>query len=361
MSADERHEHSTGNKTQKRRLRTIDSCEVHRVASRFGPIAIPLLALGSFSCEETTGPRSPWRALGLESDYFSQVVTTDSALYCANGVFGVYQQKPAYTGPWHSLGLDFLEDQFISYDLGVRTVLPLPQGEILAGVWNISTSDTVSIFRYDPLTGSWSPSGIGVSREIVYDLEQLESGIILSATSGGLFASDDQGHSWNFLIREQALSGTICQTASRVYAGGETIFQTPYLISSPAGTSEWADLGVAGKITFDRDGITGIFAREEPPQLFIQTSQQVFKSDNAGQSFVPILNLACGTGVFGNQTSNRLIALGDSVYLSDGATWTTHSLPGQCFGSGNVDWVGNKVIVPVLMHDGGLLYGLELP
>jgi len=333
------------------------------MALRFRPFAIALFIFGSSSCEDAMGPRSPWRALGLESDYFSQIVVTDSALYSANGVFGVYEQKPAYTGPWRSLGLDFLKDQFISYDLGVRTVLPLPQGEILAGVWNISTSDTVSVFRYDPLTENWSPSSIGVSREIVYDLEQLESGTILSATSGGLFASDDQGHSWNFLIREQALSGTICQTASRVYAGGETIFQTPYLVNSPGGTSEWTDLAIAGKITFEKDGITGISAHEESPELYITTSERVFKSTNGGQSFTSILDFACGTGIFGDQDSERLIALGDSVYLSDdaGLSWTTYGLPSQCFGSGNVDWVRNKLIVPVLMHDGGLFYSLDLP
>jgi|GEM_PF-2269595 len=331
---------------------------------KYRNLGIAFLTLGLVSCQETTAPPSPWQSLGLESDYFSQVVITDSALYCANGVFGAYQQKPAYTGAWRSLGLDFLEDQFISYDLGVRTILPLPQGELLAGVWNISTSDTVSIFRYDPLTGNWSPSSIGVSREIVYDLEQLESGIILSATSGGLFASDDQGHSWRFLIREQALSGTICQTASRVYAGGETIFQTPYLVNSPDGTSAWTDLGIAGKITSAEDGITGISAHEgSSPELYITTSERVFKSTNGGQSFAPILDFACGTAVFVNQGSGKLVALGDSVYVSidDGATWVAYSLPGQCFGSGNLDTLRDNVIVPTLMHDGGLLYSFELP
>jgi hypothetical protein len=328
---------------------------------RFILFLIALLMLESSSCEKATGPRSPWRALGLESDYFSQIVTTDRALYCATGVFGVYEQKPACTGPWHSLGLDFLEDQFISYDLGVRTVLPLPQGGILAGVWNISIQDTVNIFRYDPLTGSWNPSNRGMPRHIVYDLCAVEEGTILAVTSGGLYSSRDDGHSWELIQFAQWISGMIYRSPTRIYVGGETtIYSSPYLLSSADGVSNWINLAITGKIPYNREGITGISALEEANELFVATEHHVFRSENGGQDFVRILDVTCPTTV--DATLDKLVALGDSVYISGdlGATWTTHALPGACFGRGGVDWVTNKALLPVLEHDGGMLYSFEL-
>jgi len=319
-----------------------------------------MLMLLIWSCSEgPTEANRTYQRLGLGIDHFERVVVSDSAIIISGGVFGVYEQKPSYTGPWTFLGLSFPERQFGDFRGGVRCAITLSRGGVLAGIHPAVTDTAVVYARLGP--DGWFPRSVGLPRGIVYDLIESTSRHFVSMTSSGVYVSVDNGISWELRFRvSSALGGTLYRSNRGVYAGGQTLNETPFLIFTPDEGATWTGVdvsGLAGK------GIVSIATGPQDSLMLAATELELFRRCGT-EPFVAIHESGPRGVVSVNPGDPKSVAfLADSVAVSDdqGDTWSTTALPGPAYGRGTVDWERSIIVVPILESDGGMLYSLDLP
>jgi hypothetical protein len=321
-----------------------------------------LLVLLVWSCNEgPTEANRTYQRLGLGIDRFEKVVVSDTAIIVSGGVFGVYEQKPSYTGPWTLSGLSFPERQFGDFQGGVRCAIPLSVGGLLAGIHPAVTDTAIVYARPGP--NGWLPRSMGLPRVIVYDLIESASGRFVSMTSSGVYVSVDTGISWDLSFRvSSALGGTLYRSDRGVYVGGQTLNETPFLIFTLDEGATWTGVdvsGIAGKGIVSIATATGA----QDSLLLVATEQQLFRRRGT-EPFVAIHGSGpCGFVSVNPDDPKTVAFLADSVAVSDdqGDTWSTTALPGRAYGRGTVDWERSTIVVPILESDGGMLYSLDLP
>jgi hypothetical protein len=324
---------------------------------------------GLVSCRDTLAPKSDsgWSRLDLYSDHFEKISVTDSTLVVSTGVFGVYQQTPSYAGGWSFKGLAFLDRQFIDYKMGVRSATCVSGGGLLAGI-HPGLEDTATVYLLDPRDGTWKPRSQGLLRRTVYDLEEVEPGNYVAATSDGVFRTSDEGAHWlRVFAMTSALGATLFQAGDRIYGGGQTLNENPFLIMSADGGRQWRGITLTGVTLHGgpEQVVLSIAADEaDSSALFIATDRYAFRREGASGAFVPIRKSdRFGTIHVDPGDAKHLVVSAESVSVStdQGNTWKSVPFPGALIGRGTVDWNHNRLLVPILESDGGMLYSYELP
>lgn len=211
---------------------------------------------------------------GFSERFVSRIVFDSLGQRVLAGVWGDRQHggvlaAPAPRGPWTRLGVGLEGREILS--LAAAGALVLAGTD--EGLFSLSLADAV--WRRVPLV----PLG-RQKQPRVADVAALRAGVLLAATSFGVFRSGDAGLSWQLALGE--LAGLAGSLATSLDDPGAVVLATRLglWISSDAGTT-WRS--VAGPKDVQVNAVT--IVPGEPREIFTATKDGLYRSADLGRSW----------------------------------------------------------------------------